>query len=175
MKAVALAFTRLAAALIAAEPPSTPRLKGEFGVWDAETNGTPKLLPTRVVPLELGMMYGWRIQLTNKVESVRVKQVLTLPGAPQNWGTSTGIRLSADRRTATIETKQKPVDGWIFDIIRKINAENGTTIFLVEQNANLALKVAHRGYVMENGSISLTDSAENLLKNDEVRKAYLGI
>ncbi len=63
----------------------------------------------------------------------------------------------------------------IFDIIRKINAENGTTIFLVEQNANLALKVAHRGYVMENGSISLTDSAENLLKNDEVRKAYLGI
>jgi len=118
VRAVALAFTLLAAALIAAEPPSTPRLKGEFGVWDAETNGTPKLLPTRVVPLELGMMYGWRIQLTNKVESVRVKQVLTLPGAPQNWGTSTGIRLSADRRTATIETKQKPVDGWIFDIIR---------------------------------------------------------
>jgi len=63
----------------------------------------------------------------------------------------------------------------IFEIIRKINTENGTTIFLVEQNANLALRVAHRGYVMENGRISLTDTAENLLQNDAVRKAYLGI
>jgi branched-chain amino acid transport system ATP-binding protein len=63
----------------------------------------------------------------------------------------------------------------IFEIIRKINAESGTTIFLVEQNANLALKVAHRGYVMENGRISLTDSAQNLLKNEDVKKAYLGI
>ncbi len=63
----------------------------------------------------------------------------------------------------------------IFDIIQKINKENKTTIFLVEQNANLALKVAHRGYVMENGRITLTDSAENLLANEDVKKAYLGI
>ena len=63
----------------------------------------------------------------------------------------------------------------IFEIIKKINIENGTTIFLVEQNANLALKVAHRGYVMENGRISLADSAENLLANEAVKKAYLGI
>jgi branched-chain amino acid transport system ATP-binding protein len=63
----------------------------------------------------------------------------------------------------------------IFEIIQKINTESNTTIFLVEQNANLALKVAHRGYVMENGRITLSDSAENLLANEEVRKAYLGI
>ncbi len=63
----------------------------------------------------------------------------------------------------------------IFEIIEKINAESNTTIFLVEQNANLALKVAHRGYVMENGRITLADTAENLLANEEVRKAYLGI
>jgi branched-chain amino acid transport system ATP-binding protein len=63
----------------------------------------------------------------------------------------------------------------IFEIIRKINAEQKTTIFLVEQNANLALKVAHRGYVMENGKITLTDSASNLLSNEAVRRAYLGI
>ena len=63
----------------------------------------------------------------------------------------------------------------IFDIIKQINAENKTTIFLVEQNANLALKVAHRGYVMENGRISLSDSAENLMANEEVKRAYLGI
>lgn len=63
----------------------------------------------------------------------------------------------------------------IFDIIKKINTESKTTIFLVEQNANMALKVAHRGYVMETGKVSMTDTAANLLANDEVRKAYLGI
>ena len=63
----------------------------------------------------------------------------------------------------------------LFEIIKKINIENQTTVFLVEQNANLALKVAHRGYVMENGRITLSDSAENLLSNENVRKAYLGL
>jgi len=63
----------------------------------------------------------------------------------------------------------------IFKIIRKINQENKTTIFLVEQNANLALQVAHRGYVMENGRITLSDTSQNLLANEDVKKAYLGI
>ncbi len=63
----------------------------------------------------------------------------------------------------------------IFEIVAQINAENNTTIFLVEQNANLALKAAHRGYVMENGKIILSDTARNLMANEEVRKAYLGI
>jgi len=63
----------------------------------------------------------------------------------------------------------------IFSIIKKINDEQKTTIFLVEQNANLALKVAHRGYVMENGRITLADAAKNLLENEEVKKAYLGL
>jgi branched-chain amino acid transport system ATP-binding protein len=63
----------------------------------------------------------------------------------------------------------------IFGIIRKINSESGTTIFLVEQNANLALRVAVRGYVMENGRITLHDECSKLLANDDVRKAYLGI
>ncbi len=63
----------------------------------------------------------------------------------------------------------------IFDIIRKINEEHGTTIFLVEQNANMALKLATRGYVMENGIITLVDSATRLAVNEDVKKAYLGI
>ncbi len=62
----------------------------------------------------------------------------------------------------------------IFDIIKKINKEHGTTIFLVEQNANLALKIAHRGYVMENGRITLTNTSKNLLENEQVKEAYLG-
>jgi len=63
----------------------------------------------------------------------------------------------------------------IFEIVKKINSENNTTVFLVEQNANLALKTAHRGYVMENGRIIMADDAANLLANEDVRKAYLGI
>jgi branched-chain amino acid transport system ATP-binding protein len=61
----------------------------------------------------------------------------------------------------------------IFDIIREINAE-GTTIFLVEQNAHMALKTAHRAYVLQTGKVVLTDSAQALLANPEVQKAYLG-
>ena len=63
----------------------------------------------------------------------------------------------------------------IFEIIKKINVESNTTVFLVEQNANQALKIAHRGYVMENGAITLEDRAENLLSNEDVKKAYLGM
>jgi branched-chain amino acid transport system ATP-binding protein len=63
----------------------------------------------------------------------------------------------------------------IFEIIKQVNAESNTTIFLVEQNANLALQLAHRGYVMENGVITLMDTAKNLLTNEQVKKAYLGI
>jgi len=63
----------------------------------------------------------------------------------------------------------------IFEIIKKINKEQNTTVFLVEQNANLALHLADRGYVMENGEIVLEDSSVNLLSNDNVRKAYLGV
>lgn len=63
----------------------------------------------------------------------------------------------------------------IFNIIKKINQEYKTTIFLVEQNANLALKVADRGYVMETGTITMTDTGENLLADEAVKTAYLGM
>jgi branched-chain amino acid transport system ATP-binding protein len=63
----------------------------------------------------------------------------------------------------------------IFQTISRINREEGTTILLVEQNANMALKIAHRGYVMENGIIVLAGSAESLLHNEAVQKAYLGV
>ncbi len=61
----------------------------------------------------------------------------------------------------------------IFQIIRQINSE-GTTILLVEQNARMALSVASEGYVLEVGRLTLHDRAENLVKNEKVREAYLG-
>lgn len=61
----------------------------------------------------------------------------------------------------------------IFRVIREINQE-GTTVLLVEQNAHMALEIAHRGYVMETGRIVLADHAKNLLTSDRIKKAYLG-
>jgi len=61
----------------------------------------------------------------------------------------------------------------IFDTIRQLHAE-GTTILLVEQNARMALQVASRGYVIQTGEVVLSDTAENLQKNEMVRKAYMG-
>lgn len=60
-----------------------------------------------------------------------------------------------------------------FEIIKEINRQ-GTTIFLVEQNANMALLIADHGYVLQTGRIVLADTAENLLNNKMMREAYLG-
>ncbi|HXL41339.1 MAG TPA: branched-chain amino acid ABC transporter ATP-binding protein, partial [Actinomycetota bacterium] len=61
----------------------------------------------------------------------------------------------------------------IFEVVREINAQ-GTPILLVEQNAQMALQTAQRGYVLESGTVVLEDEAAALLGNDQVRKSYLG-
>ena len=61
----------------------------------------------------------------------------------------------------------------IFDIIKEVNKQ-GVTVLLIEQNANMALKTAERGYVLETGSITLSGTGAELLANDAVKKAYLG-
>lgn len=63
----------------------------------------------------------------------------------------------------------------IYAILAKINTEHRTTIFLVEQNAFMALKLSHRAYVLENGTITMEGKASNLLHDENVKKAYLGI
>jgi len=61
----------------------------------------------------------------------------------------------------------------IFNIIRDIN-KAGTTILLVEQNANMALQIANRAYVIETGSIVLSGTGSELMQSDDIKKAYLG-
>ena len=62
----------------------------------------------------------------------------------------------------------------IFQIIRRINQEQGTTLMVVEQNANMALQIATYGYVMENGKIVLESPAQELQENPDVKEFYLG-
>jgi len=63
----------------------------------------------------------------------------------------------------------------IFQIIERINEEQGTTIVLVEQNSKMALQIAHYGYVMENGKIVMEGTAEDLRKNPDIKEFYLGM
>jgi branched-chain amino acid transport system ATP-binding protein len=62
----------------------------------------------------------------------------------------------------------------LFETLARLNREEGTSILLVEQNANLAMEVAHRAYLLESGSIVASGDAKELLEDDSVRKAYLG-
>ena len=62
----------------------------------------------------------------------------------------------------------------VFDIIQKINKDLGTTMFMVEQNASMALNIAHRGYVLQTGRIVAADEACNLAGDDAIKAAYLG-
>lgn len=62
----------------------------------------------------------------------------------------------------------------IFDIIVKLNREHNTTVLLVEQNANMALAIAHRAYVLQTGEMKLSGKASDIAKDETVRKAYLG-
>jgi branched-chain amino acid transport system ATP-binding protein len=62
----------------------------------------------------------------------------------------------------------------VFEILVKLNQEEDVTILLVEQNAGAALRIANRGYVMENGLLVMEDEAKNLLESDEIKKKYLG-
>jgi branched-chain amino acid transport system ATP-binding protein len=63
----------------------------------------------------------------------------------------------------------------IFDIVRRLNEERRITILIVEQNANMALRVAHYGYVLEVGRIVMEDTSERLRGNKDIREFYLGI
>jgi len=101
----------------------------------------------------------------------------TLSGGEQQM-LATGRALMAD---PTVLLMDEPSMGLapvlvelIFDTIQQINKE-GTTILLVEQNALMALSIAHRGYVLQTGEIVISDTAENLKQNATVQKAYLGM
>ena len=61
-----------------------------------------------------------------------------------------------------------------FEIIQQVN-DQGTTVFVVEQNANMALSIADRGYVLQSGRIVLADTGTGLLDNPQMREAYLGV
>lgn len=119
----------------------------------------------------------WVFELLPRLKERRRQIAGTLSGGEQQM-LATARALMANPRILLLD---EPSMGLapvlvevIFDTIEKVNKE-GTTILLVEQNATMALSVAHRGYVLQTGKIVLSDTAENLKKDPTVQKAYLGM
>jgi branched-chain amino acid transport system ATP-binding protein len=119
----------------------------------------------------------WVYTLFPRLKERRTQVSGTLSGGEQQM-LATGRALMARPRLLLMDEPSMGlapilVEG-IFDTVKQIN-EEGTTILLVEQNATMALGVAHRGYVLQTGGIVLSDTAANLQSNEMVQKAYLGI
>ena len=64
---------------------------------------------------------------------------------------------------------------YVFETIKKLNADQGITVLLIEQNVAISLSIAHRAYVLENGKVVLSGQGKELLKNDHIKRAYLGV
>lgn len=152
--------------------PEGRRIFGRLTVKENLEMGAFAITDRRLVATNLERVFNLFPRLRERQKQVGG----TLSGGEQQM-LATGRALMANPRVLLMD---EPSMGLapvlveiIFNTIRQLHAE-GTTILLVEQNARMALQVASRGYVLQTGTILLSDRAENLQQNEMVRKAYLG-
>jgi branched-chain amino acid transport system ATP-binding protein len=154
--------------------PEARRLFGRMTVWENLAMGafTRRREPPAELEQDLERVYG----LFPRLRERRTQYAGTLSGGEQQM-VAVGRALMARPQLMLMDEPSMglaPVFvDQVFDIIRTINGQ-GTTILVVEQNAAVALSIAHRGYVLQNGRIVIADTAAALLQADEVRRAYLG-
>jgi branched-chain amino acid transport system ATP-binding protein len=152
--------------------PEGRRVFGRLTVTENLEMGAYAITDSRSIKENMERVFGLFPRLKERSNQVAG----TLSGGEQQM-LSTGRALMASPRILLMDEPSMGlapvlVDN-IFDTIRELH-NAGTTILLVEQNARMALQVCSRGYVLQTGAIVLSDSAENLWKNEMVRKAYLG-
>jgi branched-chain amino acid transport system ATP-binding protein len=152
--------------------PEGRRVFGKLSVEDNLKMGAYELKDKAQIAKNIEMVYGIFPRLGE-----RSKQLASTMSGGEQQMLAIGRALMLSPRMLLIDEVSMglmPIMvNTCFDVIQKLN-DGGITILVVEQNANKALKVAHRGYVLETGNIVLSDTAENLRKDDTVQKAYLG-
>jgi branched-chain amino acid transport system ATP-binding protein len=154
--------------------PEARRLFGRMTVWENLAMGaySRRARPRHEIDTDYERVYG----LFPRVKERLSQHAGTLSGGEQQM-VAIGRALMARPRLLLMDEPSMglaPVFvDQVFDIIKEINRQ-GTTVLVVEQNAAVALGIAHRGYVLQNGRIVAADRAAALLAADEIRRAYLG-
>jgi len=154
--------------------PEARRVFGRMTVWENLTMGaySRRGAPPAELEQDIERVYG----LFDRLRERATQYAGTLSGGEQQM-LAIGRALMARPRLLLMDEPSMGLApalvDQVFDIIQTINGQ-GTTILVVEQNAAVALSIAHRGYVLQNGSIVLHDEAAALLKTDSIRRAYLG-
>jgi branched-chain amino acid transport system ATP-binding protein len=154
--------------------PEARRIFGRMTVWENLIMGAHVRSgePQREIDGDLERIYG----LFPRLRERAAQYAGTLSGGEQQM-LAMGRALMARPKLLLMDEPSMGLSpafvDQAFDIIQEINRQ-GTTILVVEQNASVALSIAHRGYVLQNGRIVLADSAAALLAADDVRRAYLG-
>jgi branched-chain amino acid transport system ATP-binding protein len=154
--------------------PEARRIFGRMTVWENLTMGayTRRREAPGELQQDLDRVYGLFPRLRERAD----QKGGTLSGGEQQMLAMARALMARPRLLLMDEPSMglaPALVDQVFDIIETINRQ-GTTILVVEQNATVALGIAHRGYVLQNGRIVVTDSAAALLRADHIRRAYLG-
>ncbi len=152
--------------------PEGRRIFGNLTVWENLKIAAYSLEDHRQIQQKAGRIFG----LFPRLEERRHQTADTLSGGEQQMLSVARAMMTGGRMMLLDEPSMGLAPFLMYELFRVLKEINqqGTTILLVEQNARIALKYAHRGYVLETGNILLQGSAKELAKNEEVKKAYLG-
>ena len=122
--------------------------------------------------------YEWVLSMFPRLEERLIQYAGTMSGGEQQMCSIARVLMSNPKFLMLDEPSlglAPNIVDTVFEVIKKINKEKAITVIVVEQNANIALQTADRGYVLENGVISMSGNAKDMLESPDIQKLYLGL